>query len=97
MPLVMLEGKWSHNTWFSEPLVVATRGMFEEKEKKKTAPKDTEGSTEGTPTADVYRLWSTESSSISETMERGHDSTEEVMRPPFNLFKRLLRTSCKNP
>jgi hypothetical protein len=57
MPLVLLEGGWSHITWFSEPLVVATRGMFGEAEKK-TAPKDTEGSTEGTPTADVYRLWS---------------------------------------
>ena len=65
--------------------MVATRGMFGEAEKNKTAPKDTEGSTEGTPTADVYRLWSKESSPIGETMERGQDSTEE-MRPPFKLF-----------
>jgi hypothetical protein len=86
MPLVLLEGEWSHNTWFREPLVVATRGMFGEAEKNKTAPKDTEGSTEGTPTADVYRLWSKESSPIGETMERGQDSTEEEMRPPFKLF-----------
>jgi hypothetical protein len=54
--------------------------------KNKTVPKDTEGSTEGTPTADVYRLWLKESSPIVETMERGQDSTEEVMRPPFKLF-----------
>jgi hypothetical protein len=51
--------------------------MFVEAEKK-TAPKDTEGSTKGAPTADVYRLWLKESSSIGETMERGQDSTEEA-------------------
>jgi hypothetical protein len=60
--------------------------MFGEAAKNKTAPKDTEVSTEGTPTADVYRLWSKESSPIGETVERGQDSTEEVMRPPLKLF-----------
>jgi hypothetical protein len=86
MPLVLLEGEWSHNTWFRKPLVVATRGMIGEAEKNKTALNDTEGLPEGTPTADVYRLWSEESSPIGETMERGQDSTEEVMRPQFKLF-----------
>jgi hypothetical protein len=59
--------------------------MFGEAEKK-TAPKDTEGSTEGTPTADVYRLWLKESSSIGETMERGQYSTEEEVRSTSKIF-----------
>jgi hypothetical protein len=59
--------------------------MFGEAEKNKAAPKDTEGSTEGTPTTDVYLLWLKESSPIGEMMERGQDSTDEVMRPPFKL------------
>jgi hypothetical protein len=48
--------------------------MLGKAEKKKTAQKNIEGSTEGTPTADVYRLWLKESCSIGETMERGQDS-----------------------
>jgi hypothetical protein len=86
MPLVLLEGEWSLNTWFRKQLVVATRGMFGEAEKNKAAPKDTKGSTEGTPTADAYRLWLKESSPIGETMERGQDYTKEEMRPPFKLL-----------
>eukprot|EP00355_Strombidium_rassoulzadegani_P002902 CAMPEP_0168612218 /NCGR_PEP_ID=MMETSP0449_2-20121227/2790_1 /TAXON_ID=1082188 /ORGANISM="Strombidium rassoulzadegani, Strain ras09" /LENGTH=86 /DNA_ID=CAMNT_0008652749 /DNA_START=84 /DNA_END=345 /DNA_ORIENTATION=- len=86
MPLVLLEGEWSLQHLVSR----ATSGSDErddgEAEKNKTAPNDTEGSTEGTPTADVYRLWLKESSPIGETMERGQDSTEEEMRPPFKLF-----------
>jgi hypothetical protein len=40
--------------------------MFGEAENK-TAPKDSEGSMEGTPTADMYQLWMKKSSSIGET------------------------------
>jgi hypothetical protein len=35
---------------------MATRGMFGEVRKKKKAPMDTDGSTEGTPNVDVYGL-----------------------------------------